>query len=328
MNPTSGQEVTALKGSSREKVVVTTGSAKLEARLKDDAAVPDFVTSDLGLDPAGDRHAKVVNALLSADPVARDTLAEMMQWMNRAEKGEIALDRLLLSGHSNGFQFWGDSERVGAAQKPGMVMLERDLANVTAAFPGASKQVRSIMFSACETVGLVKTVIRLFPGVDSVWVYAGFSPDVAKGSPGHIQAWARATEGEKSPTKASARRQAAIWTRKDGFIVNDPGAASVETVYTEAMADYVGIAAPMLLGQKDISLPDLARTYNRINALRDHPQATPARQEMAAKFSKVVYRLRHWPEVRSKFAAKYASELEPAYRAIDRPMPKWASISR
>ena len=330
MNPEARKEVVALKGASREELRATTGSAELEEKLKEESGIADFVATDLGVDPVKnpDRHRKAVYVLLGADPRARDTLGELMRWMNQAENGQIVLDRLVLSGHSNGFQLWGDSQRLNARQKPGILIVERDLGNVAAAFPGAAGQVRSIMFSACETVGAVEAVVRLFPNLDSVWAYAGFSPDIGQGSTAHIKTWARATEGGRTPTKAAARGVAAIWTRKDKFIVNDPGAGSIETAYTNAMSDYIGIAGPMLKGEQEISLPTLARVYGRIQDVIHHPAATADQKATATGAMEVVLRLRHWPQVRERFAATHGAELETAYRELELKPPTWASISR
>jgi hypothetical protein len=329
MNPDASKEIGALKGASREAVRTTTGDAKLEARLKDATGIPDYVSRDLGIDPGqGDRYQKAIDALTACDPVARDTLGELMRWMNQAEQGQISLDRLVLSGHSNGFQFWGDSERRNAPQHPGTLVLERDLRNVTSAFPGAAGQVRSIMFSACETVGAVETVIRLFPKLDSVWAYAGFSPDIGQGSTAHIQTWARATEGEKTPAKDAARGSAAIWTKKDGFIVNDPGAGSAETAYTEAMAGFVGVGNPMIRGERPIEEASLNELYGRIQRVIAHPAATKDQKETMTQLMEIILRLRHWDKIRATFAATYGPDLIEAYRQIELTPPDWASISR
>jgi hypothetical protein len=329
MNPDASKEIGALKGASREAVRTTTGDAKLEQRLKDATGIPDYVSRDLGIDAGqGDRYQKAIDALTACDPVARDTLGELMRWMNQAEQGQISLDRLVLSGHSNGFQFWGDSERRNAPQHPGTLIIERDLGNVTALFPGAAGQVRSIMFSACETVGAVETVIRLFPNLDSVWAYAGFSPDIGQGSPAHIQTWARATEGAKTPAKDAARGSAAIWTKKDGFIVNDPGAGSVETAYTQAMAGFVGVGNPMIRGERPIEEASLNELYERLHRVIAHPAATKDQKETMTQLMEVILRLRHWDKVRARFAATYGPELVEAYRQIELTAPDWASISR
>ena len=59
-----------------------------------------------------------------------------MRWFNRAEKGEIVLERLVLSGHSNGVELWGDAE-ADAESKPGTMVVERDLRALTTVFPDA-----------------------------------------------------------------------------------------------------------------------------------------------------------------------------------------------
>jgi hypothetical protein len=328
MNPDAGKEVKTLTATSRETVLATTGNADLEKRLREEPEITNFVFDDLGISPAKvNRWQKAIDALVACDPDARDTLGELMRWMNRAENGEIVLDRLVLSGHSEGFEFWGDSHR-GAKQQPGKLILERDFENVTAAFPGAAGQVRSIMFSACETVGAVQTVIDLFPGVDSVWSYAGFSPDIGSGSAKHIETWTKATEGEGAPGKKDARGEMALWTRKDGWLVNDPGSVAIEKLYPDAMAMYSTIAEPVLSGEAEIFGSDLNGLYGKLGAVVHHPNATDDQKSLARERMQVELRLRHWFTITEKFASTYGPELEPAYRELELRPPSWNGMSR
>jgi hypothetical protein len=328
MNPDAGKEEKALAATSREPVLATTGNAALEQRLAEEPEITNFVFDDLGISPAKvSRWQKAIDALVACDPAARDTLGELMRWMNRAENGEIVLDRLVLSGHSEGFEFWGDTTR-HSKQQPGKLIFEQDLQNVTSAFPGAARQVRSIMFSACETVGAVQTVIDLFPGVESVWSYAGFSPDVAVGSATHIQTWTRATEGEGAPGKKDARGEAAIWTRRDGWLVNDPGTAAIDKLYPEAMTAYATIAEPVLRGEADVFGSDLNGTYGKLAAVVHHPSATDDQKSLARERMQVVLRLRHWFTIAEKFGARYGTDLAAAYHDLEMTPPTWDGLSR
>ena len=61
---------------------------------------------------------------------------------NGAEKGEYKLERLVMSGHSNGVELWGDKEGKG---NPGKFMVEKDFTNLVKAFPKAASQVEDVM---------------------------------------------------------------------------------------------------------------------------------------------------------------------------------------
>jgi hypothetical protein len=330
MNPAAKKEIGALeKAAGKDSVLATTGDAALEAKLKEEPAIADFVFDDLGISPAKvTRWEKAIDALVEVGPRSRDTLGELMRWMNRAEDGEIVLDRLVLSGHSNGFELWGDPESPNAAQKPGVLVVERDLANVAAAFPTAAGQVRSIMFSACETVGAVESVVRIFPNVESVWAYAGFSPSVAQGSGQHIEAWERATEGGGTPTRKDARGATAIWTRQDKWLVRDPGKGNIATLYTQAMSEFHGPVGSMLRGQRAIAAGELRSIYNRVQAVVRHPALATDRKATAKQAMEVILRLRHWDEIRAHFAAERGPGLVEHYRTLEIAPPNWAALSR
>lgn len=330
MNPEAGKEVRTLeKAAGKDALLATTGDAALEAKLKEEPAIADFVFDDLGISPGKiQRWEKAIDALVAASPKARDTLGELMRWMNQAEDGLIVLDRLVLSGHSNGFELWGTPASPNAAQKPGTLVLEQDLGNVAAAFPKAAAQVRSIMFSACETVGAVETVLRIFPNVDSVWSYAGFSPDIAGGSGKHIETWEKATEQGGTPGRKDARGVTAIWTRTDKWLVRDPGTGNVESLYTQAMSKFMGPVMAMLRGDRDVPAKQLKDIYDEIQKVVQHPAISGNDKLNAIMASDVTLRIRHWPSVRRNWTAKYATQLVGPYRELGLTPPAWATIGR
>ena len=247
--------------------------------------------------------------------------------MNRAEDGDIVLDRLVLSGHSNGFELWGTPESPRAKQHPGVLIVEQDLGNVAKAFPSAAGQVRSIMFSACETVGAVEAVLRTFPNLDSVWSYAGFSPSVAQGSGEHITAWDKATAGGGTPTKKDAKGATAIWTRQDKWLVHDPGKGNIESLYTQAMSAFEGPVKQMMKGNQEINQSELHRIYLRIQEVVQHPNLSDGQRASAKGVMQVILRLRHWESI-SRHFAEYAPKLADAYKAFGVSQPNWATITR
>jgi hypothetical protein len=180
---------------------------KAEAVLKDDPALADFVFDDLKIS-VGDfaRWDKAIDVLKKADPHLREQLADVMRWFNKAEQGSIILDRLVLSGHSNGVELWGESER-GATSKPGLMIIERELGGIASVFPKAAAQVEDVMFSACFSINAVEIVKKVFPNLKTAWTYTAFSPSVKQGSAEHVAEFARARQGTlKSRTSAARAR--------------------------------------------------------------------------------------------------------------------------
>lgn len=330
MNPAAGKELKALnKAAGAENVLATTGDARLEAILKEEPAIADFVFDDLGISVGRfDRWSKAIDALTAAHPSVRDALGELMRWMNRAEDGEIVLDRLVMSGHSNGIELWGTPESPRAPQRPGVLIIEQDLGNVAAAFPTAAGQVRSVMFSACETVGAVESVVRVFPNIDSVWAYAGFSPSVAQGSGKHIESWQSATADGGTPTKKDAKGATAIWTRKDKWIVHDPGAGNFATLYAQAMTQFEGPVRNMLRGTRESDASELRRIYGQIQEASRHPAANADQKATATNAMEVILRLRHWDTIVKRFAERWGPELVAPYKAFGVEPPAWATITR
>jgi len=328
MNPGADKELNKLKRAAGEQnVLASMGDAALEERLSENPAITDFVFDDLKIPPSKvARWEKAIDALEKAAPSVRDALGELMRWMNRAEDGEIILDRLVLSGHSNGFELWGTGQP-GSKQHPGVLIVDQDLTNVAAAFPNAAGQVRSVMFSACETVGAVETVIRVFPNVESVWSYAGFSPDIDSGSGDHVAGWERSTADGGTPTKKDAKGATAIWTRKDKWLVKDPGKGDIQTLFTNAMAQFSGPVLLVMRGQRPIVEQELRDIYDRIQQVIQHPGVTDAQKGEARNAMESLLRLRHWPSVSRHFEV-YRQKLAPAYKALGVTQPVWATITR
>ncbi|HJP65840.1 MAG TPA: hypothetical protein VKA30_06000, partial [Actinomycetota bacterium] len=328
MNPGADKELNKLrKSAGAQNVLASMGDAALEDKLLENPGITEFVFDDLKIPPSKvDRWSKAMDALEKAGPSVRDALAELMRWMNRAEDGEIILDRLVLSGHSNGFELWGTGVP-GSKQHPGVLVVEQDLTNVAAAFPNAAGQVRSIMFSACETVGAVETVVRVFPNVDSVWSYAGFSPDVDSGSSEHVQGWEQATKDGGTPGKQDAKGATALWTHKDKFLVRDPGKGDIQTLFTNAMAEFGGPVRQVIRGQKPLNKDELKHIYERIQAVIQHPGLTAGQKGEARDAMEVLLRLRHWESISRHFET-YRAKLAPAYKALGVVQPAWSTVTR
>jgi hypothetical protein len=328
LNPKAGQEASSLKKASHEEILVSLNDPEAEKRLRDNPAIIDFVVDELGIDLDDfDRWDKATDVLMNADPHLRDQLADLMRWFNSAERGQIDLERLVLSGHSNGVELWGEAE-AGAESKPGTMVVGRDLASLAAVFPKATAQVEDIMFSACFSINAVELVIKIFPNLRTCWSYSGFSPDVAGGSGAHIAAWSGATEGAATLGKGDKRGTSALWTREKGYIVGDPAQAAVGPLYSEVLRGWRELGEPMAKGERDVPKASLDAYYLKVQELLAHPGATADQRESAGKVRDFVLRLRFWPLVAARFGSEYGSQLKPAYDELGVALPNWAELTR
>lgn len=331
LNPLAGREVGKLERASRTRVMVSLNDPAAEAKFREpgDEAVFEFVEDELGitLDDFA-RWDRATDILLDADPAIREQLADVMRWFNQAENGEITLERLVLSGHSNGVELWGESDR-DAESKAGTMVINRDLQGIVAVFPNAAAQVQDIMFSACFSINAVLIVTDLFPNLQTCWSYKGFSPDIKGGSGRHIAAWAEATEGDRQLRRRDKQGNSALWTREDGFVVGDPAAAAVGPLYTRAVQQYQDIALPMLEGDRDVPKATLDPLYQLLQEVAAHPGADDTMRTRTGGAIDRVLRLRFWStHVRGTFGHVYQAELGPAYEALGLDQPDWDKLTR
>lgn len=329
LNPGAEKEGRKLRKTTGENVVESYNDPAAEAKFKDDPALADFVFDELGIS-VGDinRWDKAIDVLKKADPHLREQLADVMRWFNKAEQGSIILDRLVLSGHSNGVELWGESER-GATSKPGLMIIERELGGIAGVFPKAAAQVEDVMFSACFSINAVEIVKKVFPNLKTAWTYTAFSPSVKQGSAEHVAEFARATEGQGTLKKSNKRGTSALWTKADGYIVGDPSLAEAGPLYSTALTKWREIAQPMYDGTgSDLSSDQLMPVYTAIQQMMSHPGTPADRKERAEFVMKLVLRLRFWPLLRERFGAEHKAKLQPAYDALGMTQPSWASLTR
>lgn len=329
LNPGADIEAEKLKKSTKDDVLTSLNDPVAEAKLKDDPAVADFVFDELGIS-VGDfnRWDKATDVLLNANVNLREQLADLMRWFDKAEKGEIILDRLVLSGHSNGVELWGESE-AGAESKPGLMLLERDLAGIGEVFPKARDQVEDIMFSACFSISAVEIVVKVFPNLQNAWTYTAFSPSIKQGSAEHVASFAKATEGSGGLKKSNRRGSTALWTKSKGYIVGDPSLAAAGPLYSNAIRMWREVAGPMYEGTgPDLTSDQLMPAYLAVQQMRAHPGTPADRRQRGHVVMQILLRLRFWPLIRTRFGAEYKGTLQPAYDALGMTQPEWASRTR
>jgi hypothetical protein len=329
LNPLAEKEGAKLKKSTKEDVLESYNNPAAEARFQSDPEIMNFVFDELGI-RVGDfaRWDKASDVLLQANPHIREQLADIMRWFNKAERGDITLDRLVLSGHSNGVELWGESQQ-GATSQPGTMLIDRDLAGIAAVFPNAAAQVEDIMFSACFSISAVELVVKVFPNLKTAWSYSSFSPDVKGGSPEHIAEFTRATEGSGTLTKANRRGSSALWTKEKGYIVGDPGLAAAGPLYANAIQKFREVAQAMYDGSgPDLKSDQLMPAYLAIQQMMAHPNTPADRKKVGERVVQILLRLRFWHIVRERFGSEYHDKLQPAYEALGMAQPEWKAMTR
>lgn len=328
LNPGADKESAKLKKNTKEDVLESFNDPVAEARFKNDPEIFDFV-EELGI-TIGDfaRWNAATDVLLQANKHLREQLADIMRWFDKAERGDINLDRLVLSGHSNGVELWGESQ-VGRESQPGTMLIDRDLAGIAKVFPKAAAQVEDIMFSACFSINAVLLVIKVFPNLKTAWSYSNFSPNVEQGSPEHVAEFTRATEGSGTLKKTNRRGSSALWTKEKGFVVGDPSLAAAGPLYTEAIRKFREIAQPMYDGSgPDLTSPQLMPAYIAVHQMIDHPGTPADRKKVGESVMQILLRLRFWPIARERFGTDYHDKLQPAYDALEMTQPEWKSMTR
>lgn len=218
LNLKAYKEARALERISPDLIISSLDNPQAQAALDTPQEWVDFIYGPLDISPlAFNRFFNAYLCLAQCDADFREQMGDMMRMFRDAEVGQYRLERLVLSGHHASGEMWGKPE---GQNSPGSMMLERDLTNLSNAFPQAAAQVKDIMFSACNSKGQVEMVRRVFPNLRSAWVYGGYSPDIKQRSAEHIKKWERKTRGEKVPRKRDKVGNTAIWTSDKGFVTD------------------------------------------------------------------------------------------------------------
>jgi len=329
LNPQAGKEAKALEHGTKGNLIVSLNDPKAEAGFDTEIERAVWVYRALDINPltSYQKFTRAVACLEECDPKFREQMGAMMKMFRGSELGQYRLERLVMSGHSNGVTLWGDEE---GEHRPGGFIYNRDFTNLAKAFPGGARQVKHIMFSACWTAGTVEILKDLFVNLETVWSYAGFSPSIKQGSARHIAKWEERTRGERQPRVKDARGNAAIWSRDQGWIVNDPADQPLDGLIV-----YANSMLPRVTKQKDgeepVAKSFLRSYYEAIQRILLHPDCSPELKEKANYIMGVVLRLRLFKLVCKRFATEFRTEIDAAYKQLGEfgvKEPKWASLDR
>jgi hypothetical protein len=324
-NPDAGQEAAKLKAKLGDTALISLYNADERANLAKPEDITWFIGVELGV-PIGTDQFKVLETLFSTvSPDSRAHLADLAKMLSGAENDQYTLDRLILSGHSDGVAVWGEDRD---NFHPGSILVERDLGALAQAFPKAAGEIKHIMFSACYTIAAVNLVTKIFTAVQDVWSYSGSSPDVAGGSAGHILGWEADTNAGKGLKKGEQLGTAALWTRAKGFIVGDPKSANFGEQWSSFRREWSDVVVPEVWGKQELNHERLNEIYSHLQHLLADPQINHQQQYEALQMKDRLVRLRYWEKVRANFAQKRADLIKAAYAEVGLPVPDFAVMSR
>ncbi len=148
---------------------------------------------------------------LDIDVGARDEMVQLVKVLQAVQNGEMTMDRLVMSGHSNGTFLYSEAE-----DDPGIHF--EQLRQIVKLFPEAQNGVEDVMLSACHTLenfgGVDNTsgerFKKMFPNLKTAWGYDGKSPDFRGGSARHIQKWLQSSAGDDA-SKVTEAAQTEKW---------------------------------------------------------------------------------------------------------------------
>jgi len=312
-----GAKVTAVKGESKQ------GHTKVDGQSTDlgtDDGIKAFVASLKGGIDEG-RRAMLTSWLRSADYMATDEIAQLARELHKAECGQAIFTRVVLSGHSGGWSFWGDDN--------GEIRFQ-DLAIISKIFPKATGCVQDLCLSACNTgqsqkLGQYKAI---FPNVKSIWAYVGYSPSAATGALTHIGNWEQATRGAHDEKKVDAGRDktAAGKGSKDKNVATlaqgADGKEHYKTSSPEALQSYDTLKALVDSGMSDydkaydqgiIDKQALSVFYTNLqNLVGNFAGRLPDLQKYDTILKKTLF-LRYWENVCKKFMEAHGPKVKASY---------------
>jgi hypothetical protein len=240
-----------------------------------------------------ERAQKFADQLKTVNPDVRDEVAQLGLTFHRAGKGEISVNRLVMSGHGdvNGTVMGDKGEKLRLA----------DLESLAKVFPEGAKKIDHVAISACFCAGHAnfEELRRTFPNLKSAFAYNQQSPLAETEAPKHLTKWESMTHGN-DPSKVvplDAKTKTATWNSVDGT----KGLST--TTLERAEADvklFSEIHEKYKTKQKDAKLathdPELDLYYVSLAELQRHPQISPARKAEVEAIRKEVLKLRH-PEL-------------------------------
>ena len=274
-----------------------------------------------------------LHQLLSTVPRgSRREMAALMRIWAPGERGQRIPRRLMISGHGDGVAFFGnDHDRLDVEH----------IARLAAVLPAAAAQIRGIHLATCQHgyAPRMARIRRVFPNLESVWGYAGFSPS-GPAAWRHQRVWERATRqvsgGSRrrlSPSLVAGTRRArsvAVWTRETGW--EGPPARPLSEIHHELHRARGRFRRHFLGGEPNRPTGFLQDFYQRTQELTNHhdfrDQSTAFRQLWQAR-REASLRLRFYDShVAAMFDRHHRRAVERGFGALGLDAPRFDRLSR
>jgi RHS repeat-associated protein len=136
---------------------------------------------------------RIASLLKDADAETRNELAQVISVYSRAHRGEIDIERVVISGHH-----WPPDSDIVYGDSGHKINLSA-LATLGDLFPKAVTGVKHVAYSACGSMtgdASIETTQGMFHNVKTIWGYGGsspFSPTTRGGAIDHLKVWDKAT---------------------------------------------------------------------------------------------------------------------------------------
>lgn len=237
------------------------------------------------------QRAERFKALLdSAWRGSRSELAELGLALHRCGRGELGINRLVLSGHGDLLRLSGDD----------YVSLRYDnLARAAGLFPLGARRIKHLAISSCHSgyPARLDTYRAVFSNLRSFFGYAGFSPSAEGRAPHHLARWEQLTDGDDPSLVDPFADKSVTWNPADGYRGFSFGPlAQLENECSDLRRMSYD---PIRSGTRTVDQVrhTLDRYYEKVVQLSFHPELPPTeRVPLKAHCREVLY-LRH-PEMR------------------------------
>ena len=291
-NPAANGGVVRIEGYKSDGVIKYDGKSYDLKKTEDLEKFRDGLTT--GPDKmTKERAQKFADQLKTVTPESRDEVAQLGLSFFRAGKGELPVNRLVLSGHgdANGTILGDKGEKVRLAE----------LESLSKVFPEGAKKIEHVAISACFCAGHAnfEELRRTFPNLKSAFAYNEFAPLAQTAAPIHLKKWESMTHGN-DPSQVDPldpKTKTATWNSVDGT----QGLHQLTLEKAEdAVKTFGAIHEEYKTGKKDKSLathdPELDFYYVLLSDLQRHPNISPERKAEVDTIRKEVLKLRH-PEI-------------------------------
>ncbi|GIW72574.1 MAG: hypothetical protein KatS3mg102_2116 [Planctomycetota bacterium] len=310
-----------------DQVTLSAGGRRQTFDLTTPEGIRGYVAA-LGV--SGDKAAELERILEATGRDARDEVAQVMQALVEAERGNVRLERMVLSGHSVGSGVWGDNN--------GFFGLET-LESLLKAFPRAAAQVEDFMIAGCYSSSEqhVQRFRAMFPNLKTFWAYGDSAPGTWSGAMIHNRIWERATRGHdygavERRLAAGTRKgeNVATWNIEDGY-----QAAGPSRPLAEVRAELEGMQATYdacFRGEQtvqDTQRGPLRDYYRRVQELLGNPALPAGERPALERLRDQTIRLIFFDHpVKVRFQETFGAQIEAGYRALGLQPPDFSQLSR